>query len=80
MRMPNPSPALDNYLALIGPEILSSTGAGVWRMAPGVGNFPTRLGIVVWQTVLWEGVGRLTWPNRFTAYEWCFERKIHGKP
>ena len=34
MRVPNCSPVLDKILALIGPEILSSTGAGVWRKAP----------------------------------------------
>ena len=34
MRLPHPSPALDKNRAPIGPEILSSTGAGVWRRAP----------------------------------------------
>ena len=34
MRVPNPSPALDKIRALVGPEILSSTVAGVWRKAP----------------------------------------------
>ena len=34
MRVPNPSPVLDKNPAPIGPEILSSTGAGVWRKAP----------------------------------------------
>ena len=34
MRVPNPSPVLDKNPALMGPEILSSTGAGVWRKAP----------------------------------------------
>ena len=29
MKLPDPSPVLDK-----GPEILSSTGAGVWRKAP----------------------------------------------
>ena len=33
MRVPNPSPILDKSCAPMGPEILSSTGAGVWRMA-----------------------------------------------
>ena len=28
------SPVLDKNLAPMGPEILSSTGAGVWRKAP----------------------------------------------
>ena len=31
----NCSPALDKNLAPMGPEFLSSTGAGVWRNAPG---------------------------------------------
>ena len=34
MRVPVPSPVLDKYRAPVGPEILSSTGAGVWRKAP----------------------------------------------
>ena len=34
MRLPDPSPALDRNCAPMGPEILSSTGAGVWRKAP----------------------------------------------
>ena len=34
MRLPNPSPVLDRNRAPMGPEILSSTGAGVWRKAP----------------------------------------------
>ena len=34
MRVPNPSPVLDQNCASMGPEIISSTGAGVWRKAP----------------------------------------------
>ena len=34
MRVPNPSPVLDKNCAPMGPEILSSTGAAVWRKAP----------------------------------------------
>ena len=34
MRLPDPSPVLDKNRAPMGPEILSSTGAGVWRNAP----------------------------------------------
>ena len=34
MNAPNPSPVLDKNRAPMGPEILSSTGAGVWRNAP----------------------------------------------
>ena len=34
MRVLNPSPALDKNPAPMGPEILSGTGAGVWRKAP----------------------------------------------
>ena len=34
MKAPNPSPVLDKNRAPIGPQILSSTGAGVWRKAP----------------------------------------------
>ena len=34
MRFPDRSPVLDKYRALMGPEILSSTGAGVCRKAP----------------------------------------------
>ena len=34
MRVPNPSPVLDKNRAPMAPEILSSTGAGVWRKAP----------------------------------------------
>ena len=34
MRLPDPSPALDKNRAPMGPEVLSSTGAGVWRKAP----------------------------------------------
>ena len=34
MRMPNPSPTLDKNLASMGPGILSSIEAGVWRKAP----------------------------------------------
>ena len=33
MRLPDSSPVLDKNRALMGPEILSSTGAGVWRKA-----------------------------------------------
>ena len=33
MRLPSPSPVLDKSRAPIGPETLSSTGAGVWRKA-----------------------------------------------
>ena len=35
MRLRNPSPVLDKNLAPMGPEILSSTGAQVWKKAPG---------------------------------------------
>ena len=35
MRLANCSPVLDKYLARMGPDILSNTGAGVWRKAPG---------------------------------------------
>ena len=34
MRLPDSSPILDKNRAAMGPEILSSTGAGVWRKAP----------------------------------------------
>ena len=34
MRLPDPSPVLDNRRAPMGPESLSSTGVGVWRKAP----------------------------------------------
>ena len=34
MRLPDPSPVLEKNRAPMGPEILSSTGAGVWRKAP----------------------------------------------
>ena len=34
LRLPNPSPVLDKNRAPIGPEILSSTAARVWRKAP----------------------------------------------
>ena len=34
MRVPNPSPVLDKNRAPTGPEMLSSTWAGVWRRAP----------------------------------------------
>ena len=34
MRLPDPSPVLDKNCAHMGPEILSSTKAGVWRRAP----------------------------------------------
>ena len=34
MRLADPSPVLDKNLGPMGPEILSSTGAGVWRKAP----------------------------------------------
>ena len=34
MRLPDPSPVLDKNRAPMGPEMLSSTGAGVWRKAP----------------------------------------------
>ena len=34
MSFPDPSPALDKNRAPMGPEISSSTGAGVWRKAP----------------------------------------------
>ena len=33
-RLPDPSPVLDKNLAPMSPEILSSTGAGVWGKAP----------------------------------------------
>ena len=34
MMLPDPSPVLDKTRAPMGPEILSSTGAEVWRKAP----------------------------------------------
>ena len=34
MRLPDPSPVLGTNRAPMGPEILSNTGAGVWRKAP----------------------------------------------
>ena len=34
MRVANPSPVLDKNRAPMGPEILSTTGAGVWRKVP----------------------------------------------
>ena len=34
MRFPDRSPVLDKNRAPMGPEILSSTGAGAWRKAP----------------------------------------------
>ena len=33
-RLADPSPVLDKNRAPMGPEFLSSTGAGVWRKAP----------------------------------------------
>ena len=38
MRLPDPSPVLDKNDAPMGPEFLSSTGAGVWRKAPTVAS------------------------------------------
>ena len=35
MMVPNPSPVLHKNSALLGLEMLSNTGAGVWRKAPG---------------------------------------------
>ena len=35
MRVANCSPILDKNLAPMGPDILSSAGAAVWRKAPG---------------------------------------------
>ena len=34
LRLPDPSPVLDKNREPMGTEILSSTGAGVWRKAP----------------------------------------------
>ena len=34
LRLPDPSPVLDKNRAPMGPESLSSTGAGIWRKAP----------------------------------------------
>ena len=34
LRFSSPSPVLDENSALLGPKMLSSTGAGVWRKAP----------------------------------------------
>ena len=34
MRLSNPSLVLDKNRAPMGPEIISNTGAGVWRKAP----------------------------------------------
>ena len=34
MRLSSSSPVLDKHSAPLGPDILSSTGAGVWRKAP----------------------------------------------
>ena len=34
MRLPDPIPVLDKNRAPMGPEMSSSTGAGVWRKAP----------------------------------------------
>ena len=34
MRFPDRSPVLDKNCAPMGPEILSSTGAGAWRKSP----------------------------------------------
>ena len=34
IRFPDPSPVLDKNRTLMGPEILSSAGAGVWRKVP----------------------------------------------
>ena len=39
MRLPDSSPILDKNRAPMGPEILSSTGAGVWRKAPTAFSF-----------------------------------------
>ena len=39
MRLPNPSPELDKNRARLGPEMLCSTGAEVWRKQP-PGAFP----------------------------------------
>ena len=39
MRLPDPRPVLDNNRAHMGREIVSSTGAGVWREASRVLNF-----------------------------------------
>ena len=33
LRVPDPSPVLDKHPAPMGPEILCSTGAGVWSKA-----------------------------------------------
>ena len=71
MRVVNCSPILDKILALVGPETLYSTGAGVWRKAPealpdssSVLNFGLR--------------GRLTWGVRSSIslahrYHWQME-------
>ena len=34
MRFPDRNPILDKNCAPMGPELLSSTGAGAWRKAP----------------------------------------------
>ena len=38
MRVPNPRAILDKFLAYIGRENLSSTGAGIWKKS--LGAFP----------------------------------------
>ena len=40
MTVPNPSPVLDKNSAHLGLEISASTGAGVWRKAPGHFQIP----------------------------------------
>ena len=70
MRVPNPSPTLEKNRAPMGPGILSSIGAGVWRKAPS--TFPDSNSVV-------EGREKHTPPPlkpsvfqgcNFCAYSW----------
>ena len=57
MRVPNPSPVLDEHCAALGPGLLSSTVAEVWRKAPGA--FPhsnSVLDAFHSETVVWISV------------------------
>ena len=61
MRLPDPSPVLDKNRAPMGPEVLSSTGAGVWEK----GSYGiSRLQFCTGYISVCENKVRITNPNR----------------
>ena len=82
MRLPDPSPVLDKNRAPMGPEMLFSTGAGVWRKSPVA--FPNSSSVLD----EFQKTFRYLWRFLLVTFSWlfrgffvapfCLEKLFHG--